>query len=198
MKTLTKEQLKKIFPNAKEDKIDLYLPAFTQAFPQYGMTTPRRVAAFLGQIGVESGELKYDEELRSKYNTLDPKDPTQPTGNAYEGRKATLGNYVPNDGAKYIGRGIIQLTGRANYTLYGQKIGVDLIKYPERAKEPLNSVKIALEFWKTRGCNAQADAWRIDKVTELVNGKAKLHLDKRQKISERALKVLMGEQDVKE
>jgi len=197
MKTLTKEQLKKIFPNAKEDKIDLYLPAFTQAFPQYSMTTPRRVAAFFGQIGVESGELKWDEELPSKWNKVDPKDPNEPTGTLYEGRKATLGNYVKGDGAKYIGRGIIQLTGRANYTLYGQKIGVDLIKYPERAKEPLNAVKIALEFWKGRGCNAQADAWRIDKVTELINGKAKLHLDKRQKISERALKVLGGE-DVKE
>ena len=190
---LTAEKLKAIFPNAKGEKIETYLACFQKEFPRYGMSTPRRVAAFLGQIGVESGELKYDEELRSKWNTLDPKDKEQPTGNAYEGRKASLGNYVAGDGPKFIGRGIIQITGRANYTLYGNKIGVDLVKAPEKAKEPEIATRIALEYWTNKNCNAQADAWRLDKVTELVNGKAKLHLDKRVEFSERALAVLTEE-----
>lgn len=190
---LTAEKLKKIFPNAGKEKIETYLSCFLKEFPRYGLSTPRRVAAFLGQIGVESGELKWDEELPSKWNKVDPKDKNEPTGTLYEGRKATLGNYVPGDGPKFIGRGIIQITGRANYTNYGGKIGIDLVKNPEKAKEPLIATQIALEYWVSKNCNAQADAWRIDKVTELVNGKAKLHLDKRVEFSERALKVLTEE-----
>lgn len=193
MNKLTEEILGKCFPNCPEEKIKLYLPAFTINLPQYAMITPRRIAAFFGQISIESGDLRWDEEKPSKYNKKDPADPNEPTGTLYEGRKATLGNYVQGDGVKFIGRGIIQLTGRANYTKFGQRIGVDLVKYPERAKEPNNSVRIALEYWKDRGCNAHADAWNLDKITELVNGKAKLHYDKRCKASERALVLLGGE-----
>ena len=189
---ITAEQLKKIFPNAKADKCEMYAAAFTKEFPNYSMFTPRRVAAFLGQVGVESGELKYDEELRSKWNTENPKDSSQITGNLYENRK-NLGNYVVGDGPKFIGRGIIQLTGRANYTKFSGKVGVDLVKNPERAKEPPISTKIALEYWKDRNLNSHADVWNLDKVTELVNGKAKIHLDKRIEYSERALKVLEGD-----
>jgi len=190
---LTAEKLKKIFPSATKEKIETYLPCFQKEFVRYGLNTPRRVAAFLGQIGVESGELKWDEELPSKWNKVDPKDKSEPTGTLYEGRKASLGNYVKGDGPKFIGRGILQITGRANYTLYGNKIGVDLVKAPERAKEPEIATRIALEYWVNKNCNAQADAWRLDKVTELVNGKAKLHLDKRSEYSERALKILTEE-----
>lgn len=189
---ITEEQLKKIFPNAPADKIKTYTAAFNKYFPKYKMFTPRRVAAFLGQIAVESGELKYDKELRSKYNTLDPTDKSQPTGNAYEGRKATLGNYVPGDGVRYIGRSILQITGRANYTRYGQKINVDLVKDPELACVPDISVQLALEYFADRNINSHADAWNLTKVTELVNGRAKLHHDKRVEYSNRALEVLGG------
>lgn len=190
--SITPEQLKAIFTKTPKEKIEAYALAFSKEFPSWGLTTPRRIAAFLGQVGWESGELRYDEELRSKWNTSDPKDPTCPTGNLYENRKA-LGNYVPNDGPKFIGRGIIQLTGRANYTKFGNLVGIDLVKNPERAKEPLVATKIALAYWKDRGLNSHADAWNLDRITELVNGKAKLHLKERVAISEKALKVLEGD-----
>jgi len=189
---ITGEQLKQIYKHTPKDKCDAYALAFSKEFPNYGLFTPRRVAAFLGQIGVESGELRFDEELRSKWNTSDLKDPNAITGDLYENRK-NLGNYVKGDGPKFIGRGIIQLTGRANYTKYGGLVGVDLVKNPERAKEPAVSVKIALEYWKEKNLNAQADVWRLDKITEAINGKAKLHLEQRTLISERALKVLEGD-----
>lgn len=190
---IRESQLADIFPMASKEKIKEYTAAFNQTFGSYGLSTPKRIAAFLGQIGVESGQLRFDEELPSKWNKANPDDPLEPVGSLYEGRKATLGNYVQGDGAKFIGRGIIQLTGRANYALYGGKIGVDLIKNPERAKEPLLATKIALQYWKDRGCNAQADAWRIDKITEAINGKAKLHYERRLKYSQTALRVLQGE-----
>ena len=63
MSLITPEQLKKIFKSAKEDKINLYCEAFNKVFPQYDINTPQRIAAFLGQIAVESGEL--DTQLES-------------------------------------------------------------------------------------------------------------------------------------
>lgn len=188
---ITAELLKSIFPKTKIEILETYALHFNKEFPNYGLFTPRRVAAFLGQVGHETAGLQIVEEMRSKWNTSDPKDHTCPTGNLYENRK-DLGNYVPNDGPKFIGRGIIQLTGRGNYNKFS-RVGVDLVKYPERAKEPEVSVRVALEYWKDRNCNSQADAWRIDKVTELVNGKAKLGLAERTKISEAALKLLEGD-----
>ena len=65
---ITEQQLKKIYPNIKADKLKVYTDAFNKVFPAYGIDTPRRIAAFLGQVGVESGELRYDKELGSKYN----------------------------------------------------------------------------------------------------------------------------------
>lgn len=189
---ITAEQLKSIFPKTKLEVLETYALQMSKQFPQYQMSTPRRVAAFLGQVGHESAGLQIVEEMRSKWNTTDPKDQNCPTGNLYENRK-DLGNYVPNDGPKYIGRGIIQLTGRINYNKFGSRVGVDLVNHPERAKEPPTSVKIALEYWKDKNLNSQADVWRIDKITELVNGKAKLGLKERTEISERALKVLEGD-----
>lgn len=189
---ISESQLAQIFPLASREKVKEYTAHFNKYFPIYGLTTPRRIAAFLGQIGLESNQLRYDEEQPSKWNKADPQDANEPVGSLYEGRKATLGNYVKGDGPKFIGRGIIQLTGRANYTHYGNMIGVDLVKYPEMAKLPEIGTRLALEFWKSRNCNAQADVWRIDKITELVNGKAKLHYDRRLKYSATALRVMEG------
>jgi putative chitinase len=187
---ITEIQLMEIFPHAKLDKIKTYTAAFNAVLPKYGFHNWKRWAAFLGQIGVESGELKYDTELRSKYNTLDPADKSQPTGNAYDGRKATLGNYVPGDGSKYIGRGILQITGRANYNRYGTKLNLPLIDKPELASDPVVATKIACEYFLDRNINSHADAWNLDKVTELVNGTAKLHNKERKEYSNKALAVL--------
>ena len=188
---ITEEQLKKIFPNAKADKVKTYASAFNSELGKYGFQiNKKRLAAFLGQIGVESGELRYDKELRSKWNTLDPKDNSQPTGNAYDGRKATLGNYVVGDGPKFIGRGIIQITGRYNYNRYGTKLNLPLLDKPELAEDPVVATRIAAEYWNDRNLHSQADAWNLTKITQSVNGAAKLHHDQRVAYSERALKVL--------
>lgn len=191
MTLLTVDKLKKIFPNVKQDKAILYTEAFNKVFPAYGITTPERIAAFLGQIAVESGELRYDRELPSKYNKKDPKDKTEPTGTLYEGRK-NLGNINPGDGPKYIGRGILQLTGRANYESMSKKLNIDLLNNPDLACTPEISTKIACEYFKERNLLSLADVWDLDKITEKVNGKAKLHLKQRVEYSDRALKELSG------
>lgn len=191
MSLITVEQLKRVFKNVKDDKAKLYVDAFNVVFPLYEINTPKRIAAFLGQIAVESGELRYDKELPSKWNKRNPKDPKEPTGTLYEGRK-NLGNTQPGDGPKFIGRGILQLTGRANYADYSKKLGIDLINNPELAATPEVSVKIACQYFKDRGLLTLSDAWNLDEVTRRVNGNAKLHLEQRVKYSNTALKVLNG------
>lgn len=191
MSLITEEQLKKIYKNGKADKLKLYCEAFNKVWPKFEINTPKRIAAFLGQVGVESGELKYDKELPSKWNKKDPKDPNEPVGTLYEGRKP-LGNTQAGDGPKFIGRGVLQLTGRANYTDYSKKLGVDLVNNPELAATPDVSVMIACQYFKDRKLLEAADKWDLDTVTEKVNGKAKLHHEQRVAYSEAALKVLGG------
>lgn len=191
MSLITLEQLKKIYRNGKEEKLKLYVEAFNQVFPKFEINTPKRIAAFLGQVAVESGELKYDRELPSRWNKKNPKDSSEQTGTLYENRKL-LGNNKPGDGPKYIGRGILQLTGRANYTDMSKKLNRDLVNNPDMACDPMVSVEIACQYFKDRKLLAYADAWNLDEVTKRVNGSAKLHHDQRVAYSEMALRVLSG------
>lgn len=186
---ITEEQLKSIFPNADKKKLADCLAAINLHFPKFNIDTPARIAAWLGQVAVESGELKYMKELPSKYNKKDPKDKNEPIGSLYEGRK-NLGNTQSGDGAKYIGRGYLQLTGRANYAEYGKKLGLDLVNKPELAEGADAAVQIACQYFKDRGLLELADKWDLDTITLKVNGRAKLHLKERCEYSEKALKVL--------
>ncbi len=189
MPLITEQQLKSIFKKCNVEKIKFYTEAFNKVWPQFEINTPKRIAAFLGQVGVESGELKYDKELPSKWNMKDPKDPNEKVGTLYEGRR-TLGNIMPGDGPRFIGRGILQLTGRANYTDYSRKLKIDLVTNPDLAATPEVSVRIACQYFKDRNLLAAADAWDLETVTKKVNGLAMLHHDKRVAYSEVALKVL--------
>src|SRR5512134_1807593 len=101
----TREKLWAIMIEAVEAQLDRYFEPLAEAMPANDINTPLRIAHFLAQLGHESGDLRYSEELAS--------------GIAYEGR-LDLGNTQPGDGMRFKGRGLIQLTGRANYTRYGQ------------------------------------------------------------------------------
>lgn len=118
----------------------------------YSINTPARQLAFLAQIGHESGGLFYTEELDS--------------GSAYEGRH-DLGNTHPDDGIRYKGRGLIQITGRNNYQWLSNSFKVDFVNAPEKlggknadlcTAEQLNfATRSAAWFWHTNGLNAVAD-----------------------------------------
>ncbi|HTD89216.1 MAG TPA: peptidoglycan-binding protein, partial [Burkholderiales bacterium] len=121
----------------------------------YDVTTRFRIAHFLGQTCHESAGFRTTEEFA--------------TGDAYEGR-ADLGNTQKGDGRRYKGRGLLQLTGRANYRALGKVLKVDLENQPERAAEPVLSLRIALEYWKSHKINAACDRDDLIAVTRLVNG----------------------------
>ncbi|HJS98961.1 MAG TPA: peptidoglycan-binding protein [Terriglobales bacterium] len=91
------------------------------------------------------------------------------SGQAYEGR-ADLGNTRPGDGPRYKGRGLVQLTGRANYAQYGKLLGLNLVDNPELAADPATSLVIACEFWTLQRLNPLADQDDIEKITRRING----------------------------
>jgi putative chitinase len=81
-----------------------------------------------------------------------------------------MGNETPEDAAKYIGRGLIQLTGKENYANCGLGIGVDLLGHPDWLATPKYAALSAGWYWNKRGLNADADAGNIDNMTRKING----------------------------
>lgn len=122
---------------------------------QYEVNTPLRIAHFVAQTCHESDGFCTTEEYAS--------------GAAYEGR-ADLGNTQAGDGRLFKGRGLIQLTGRANYTAAGRRLELDLVGNPDLAAVPATSLLIACDFWNSRDINVPCDQDDIIKVTRLVNG----------------------------
>lgn len=171
---VTDDELRPIMPNCPAPKRTDYLPFIQQAMQEFEITSYLREAAFLAQLAHESGELRYMEEIAS--------------GAAYENR-ANLGNTQPGDGKRYKGRGPIQLTGRANYTKYGQLLGLDLVNNPTIAATKEVGFRIAGQFWKLNGLNELADQQQFKAITKRINGGYN-GLDDRIKYYERAKKVL--------
>jgi putative chitinase len=81
-----------------------------------------------------------------------------------------MGNTEDGDGAKYIGRGLIQTTGKENYTHCGEALGIDLVSAPQLLEEPRYAALSAGWFWNKRGLNALADQNDIDTMTKRING----------------------------
>ena len=135
-----------------------YFPSLAAAAIEYGITTPQRLAAWLAQLAHESGGFLYVEEIAS--------------GAAYEGRH-DLGNTEVGDGRRYKGRGWIELTGRANYRLCGQALGLDLEGDPEQAATPGVAARSAGWYWAGHGCNELADEGSDQsfvEITRKING----------------------------
>lgn len=135
-----------------------YRDAIWAEMAKNGITSKNEVAAFLSQIATETGNLKWLEEIAS--------------GAAYEGRR-DLGNTQPGDGRRFKGRGLIQLTGRANYERFAKYAGrPDIMQNPQLvSQDPTLAVQSAIFYWNTRkGLREAAQRGDIDKVSRLVNG----------------------------
>lgn len=174
---ITEQQLLQILPRAGW-RAGVFVLGLNAAMSQYAIDTPARIAAFIAQIGHESGQLVHVREIWG---------PTaQQSG--YEGR-ADLGNTVKGDGSRYRGRGLIQITGRANYTACGEALGLDLVNHPDFLELPQHAAMSAAWFWSTRGLNALADRGEFVKITRRING-GLTGQDDRQALYDKALKVL--------
>ena len=180
---LTKNQLIEIGIDEK------WLEPLNNAFIKYHITDINEKAMFLAQTTHESNNYKRLEEsfnykperlfevFRKRVGTLE--------NFVYGGR---LGN-AKDEGYKYRGRGIIQLTGKNNYEYYGNKLNIDLVNNPHLAKEPDTAIEIALLFWKEKGCGLYAKMGDVKTVTKLINGGYN-GLDDRQKRFDNIVKIL--------
>lgn len=155
---ITAQQLLQILPSARR-QAGVFAPALNAAMDRYQIIGAKRVTAFVAQIGHESGQLNYVREIWG---------PTS-AQIKYEGR-ADLGNTVAGDGSRYRGRGLIQITGRANYAACGAALGIDLINHPELLEQPQYACLSAAWFWAMKGLNTLADAGEFNTITRRING----------------------------
>jgi putative chitinase len=174
-----------------------------ETFEKYQINTPKRQACFIGQCMHESGGFKFlrenlnysakalmatwpsrfpDADTAEKY----ARQPEMIANKVYSGR---MGNTEDGDGAKYIGRGLIQLTGKDNYRAFGEAIGEDLVANPQLVEEPRYAALSAGWFFNKRNLNALADVMDITTMTVRING-GKIGIDDRIAKINKALDIL--------
>ena len=178
---ITALQLQQILPNAGQSA-GVFVPVLNTAMVHYQIVGTKRMAAFIAQIGHESGQFRYVRELGnnqylSKYDTGSL---AKRLGNTPE---------ADGDGQKYRGRGLIQITGRANYMTCGEALALDLLNQPELLEKPQHACMSAAWYWASKGLNTLADAGQFDKITLRING-GQIGAADRQALYARALKVL--------
>jgi putative chitinase len=184
---LTKQHLQQLLP--KNPYIDQWYNALSQLLPDYEINTPQRIAAFMAQCAHESGgftalkeNLNYKaatlrkifpkyfptDEIANQYAALPNKQ--EAIANKVYANRMGNGDEASGDGFRYCGRGLIQLTGKDNYTWFAASIGIG----PDEASEYLQTFEGAAQsacwFWETNNLNACADAGDIKLMTKKING----------------------------
>jgi putative chitinase len=159
MTTLTPAEwlpiLRKIAPHGKEWILLGFADALPRYVEQFEINTKNRQAHFISQCAHECDHFQTTQEYAS--------------GAAYEGRK-DLGNTQKGDGKRFKGRGLIQLTGRANYASASKALGVDFVADPELVERFPAAADVSAWYWDTHKLNRHADADDVKQVTKIING----------------------------
>ena len=175
---MTEDQLKEMHIDPS------WLESLTAAFQRFDISTPERQAAFIGQCAHESGNFKTLQEnlnysakgLNATWPSRFPseeaaqpfhRNPEKIANKVYSGR---MGNTEEGDGWKYRGRGLIQLTGKDNYRLASDALGVDLVGNPDLVLSKEYAALTAAWYWNKRGLNKEADAKDFTGMTKKING----------------------------
>jgi putative chitinase len=180
----TRNQLAQMIPG--NPYIDHWFHALDEILPEYGINTPQRVAAFLAQCAHESGNFKFlKENLNYKAESLLKVFPkyfkTIDEARAYEKKPEKIANRIygnrmgngdesSGDGFRYCGRGLIQLTGKENYSWFAASLEIPVEEASEYLETFEGAVQSACWFWETNSLNVQADAGDIKLMTRKING----------------------------
>ena len=180
----TKEQLGQMIPG--NPYLDNWYHALSEILPEYEITTPQRVAAFLAQCAHESGGFRaLKENLNYKAASLRRVFPKYFPDDAIAAAYANKGEKIANrvyanrmgngpeesgDGYKYCGRGLIQLTGKNNYTMFAGSLDMPVEDVPEYLQTFEGAVQSACFFWETTNLNSLADKGDILNMTKKING----------------------------
>ena len=197
----TADHLQQIIP--QNQHVEHWFEALEKILPDYDINSPQRVAAFLAQCAHESGgfnaiqeNLNYRAETLSKvWPRLFPADiaqqyahhPEQIANRAYANRMGN-GDEASGDGFKFCGRGLIQLTGRANYTAFANSIDTPVDQITDFLQTFEGCVQSACWFWEANNLNQYADSGDILTMTKRING-GTLGLEDRQAHYQHALQV---------
>jgi len=203
---LTETQLRQMLPLLPVARLQQYLPHLNEALQAFEIATRLRTAAFIAQTAHESAQ--YNRLLESLiYSkaaglmaTWPKRFPTEASALPYVRNEVSLANFVyadrmgngdsaSGDGFRYRGRGVIQLTGKANYMAAGQALGLDLVAEPELAQTPEVAFRIAGLYWKSNRLNELADRPDFEAITRRINGGLTGQAD-REKYYENARRVL--------
>jgi len=206
MTELTLQQLKQLIP--KNPYVEHWHGALAQLLPEYQINTPQRIAAFIAQCAHESaGFTALKENLNYRPATLRkifPKYfPTDALANEYCSRpnkQEAIANKVyanrmsngpeeSGDGYRYCGRGLIQLTGKENYTWFAASLDISVEEAAQYLETFEGAAQSACWFWETNNLNQWADKGDILTLTKRING-GTIGLDDRIKHYEHALHVL--------
>ena len=180
----TRNQLAQMIPG--NPYIDHWFHALDEILPEYEINTPQRVAAFLAQCAHESGNFKFlKENLNYKaeslckvfpkyFKTLDEakqyeKRPEKIANKIYGGRMGN-GDEASGDGFRYCGRGLIQLTGKDNYSWFAASLEIPVEEASEYLETFEGAVQSACWFWETNNLNQYADNNDILSMTKRING----------------------------
>lgn len=197
---LLTEQLTEIY-GCSQARAQNFAPHLLNAMALYDIKTPLRMAHFLAQVGHESGRLQYTREIwgptaqqrryERDFDAPWPETAAQARQPEFAKNRLAfnLGNVEYGDGSRYRGRGLIQLTGRANYIRSGSALGYNFVDAPEIAERAEFATLTAAEFWAHNGCNALADADDVVGLTKRING-GENGLADRKKLLEVAKRVL--------
>ena len=203
---LTLSQLKQLLP--KNPYVEHWHHALEQLFPDYDINTPRRMAAFIAQCAHESGGfMVLKENLNYKAATLrkifpkyfpndqiaqeyasKPNKQVAIASKVYANRMGN-GDEASQDGWKFCGRGLIQLTGKSNYQAFADSLEMDINDVPEYLATFVGAAQSACWFWETNKLNQWADAGDILTLTKRING-GTIGLEDRKKHYDHALHVL--------
>jgi putative chitinase len=147
--------LKTVAPSGNLVILQGFASALPACIEKAQLSSDLRLAHFLAQACEETAGLRTTVEYAS--------------GEAYEGRR-DLGNIHPGDGPLFKGRGVFDLTGRANYVAYGEKLGLNLVADPKLAGFFPAAALIAAQYWLDHNLNRFADADNVMGCTRAING----------------------------
>lgn len=168
-------QLGAVMPQLQLGRACAFIDPLNAALEEFEIATNARLAAFIAQLAHESNQLRswiemgHPQPIPARCRLCRKTGAGHAPGVQYEGR-ADLGNTQKGDGVRFLGRGPIQITGRANYREIGKAIGVDLERTPELAATPAVGFRIAAQFWVSNGLNALADSGEFEDLTRRING----------------------------
>ncbi len=202
---LTKEQLKQLIPN--NPYVNEWYDALSILLPDYDINTPQRIAAFIAQCSHESAGFRFlKENLNYRAESLMRVWPRhfpnieiarqyahkqdKIANKAYANRMGN-GDEASGDGWKYLGRGLIQLTGKNNYEAFAESIETPVDEIPEYLATFEGAAQSACWFWESNNLNRFADAGDIKGLTKAING-GFIGLEDRIKHYNHALEVLLG------